>query len=135
MERISEEQQINMPESSTGVFRVVLFKIENVKAYRAYCEKYGDEKGNGIIELMKRSVAENLLETEVMAMLDEDTIVTLIEKGTYKKKSERIITMFRNNVKRYYKEEDWKKGYISGNKKNGEYKKYPLIDICSERVI
>ena len=28
-------------------FRAVVFKYENYKAYSAYCEKYGDEKGIG----------------------------------------------------------------------------------------
>lgn len=54
--------------------RVVLFKFENYKSYRAYCRKYGDEKGDEIIDMMKDVVAENLLKTETMAMLDADTM-------------------------------------------------------------
>lgn len=40
-------------------FRDVLLKYEGYKAYSAYCEKYGDEKGDQIIEVMKNVIDQN----------------------------------------------------------------------------
>ncbi len=39
-----------------------MFTFENYKAYNAYCEKYGDENGDKIIEEMHHTVAQNLSE-------------------------------------------------------------------------
>ena len=118
-----------------GEFRVVLFKFENYKYYRAYCRKYGDEKGDEIIDMLKDVIAENLLNTETMAMLDADTVVAVMEKSNYKIKSESIINMFRNRIRGYYRKEDLESGYLEGTNKHGEKRKYPLIDICCESVV
>lgn len=94
-------------------YRVVLFKFESYKAYSMYCEKYGDEKGNKIIEVMENIVENNLLEEEKAIFLGEDGILTVLEKQNYKIKCEIIANMFRNRVQDYYQEEDIEKGYIS----------------------
>lgn len=120
---------------NSGEFQVVLFKIANYKSYRAYCAKYGDEKGDAIIDLMKTIVSENLSETDTMAMLDEETIVCIVEKDNCKILCETIVNGFRNQIGKYYNKEDFRQGYIEGTNKHGKYKMYPLIDLCSERII
>lgn len=119
----------------SGEFRVVLFHFENCKSYRAYCEKYGYEKGDEVMNMLKELVAGTLTEAETMAMLDEETIVTVIEKENYLIQCATIINMFRWKIREYYEYEDWERGFIEGTNKRGERKKYPLIDLCSERVI
>lgn len=116
-------------------FRAVLFKFESYKAYDAYCEKYGDEKGDKIIEVMQNVVEQNLSEEETAILLDEDNILMVLEKQNYKIKCEIIVNMFKNRMQEYYQKEDLEKGYIEGKNKHGEKKKYPLINICSERVV
>lgn len=116
-------------------FRAVLFKFESYKAYVAYCEKYGDEKGDKIIDVMQNVIEENLSEEETAILLDGDNILTVLGKQNYKIKCEIIANMFRNRMQEYYQKEDVEKGYIEGKNKHGEKKKYPLIDICSERVV
>lgn len=115
--------------------RLVLFKIENYKSFRAYCLKYGDEKGDRIIRMMKTIIADQLSKTEVMAMLDEETVVCVIEKENYKIKCETIINVFRRQMKEFYEKTDWERGYMTGRNKHGANKKYPLVSICSERVV
>lgn len=127
--------RMKLQNNGTGEFRVVLFKVENYKSYRAYCRKYGDEMGDKVIGMMKDSVAVNLAETETMAMLDSDTIVAVLEKENYKIKCEAVANMFRNKMIDFYTKEDWEQGYIEGVNKHGEAKNYSLIDICSERVV
>lgn len=122
-------------DNGVGEFKVVLFKIENYKAFRAYRKKYGDRKGDEIIRMIKMVVAENLSETETMAMLDEDTIVSVLEKDNCRIKCETITNIFRNRLRDYYDKEDWANGYVAGLNKHGEPKRYPLIDICSEKVV
>lgn len=114
---------------------VVLFKIDSSKSYRAYCEKYGDEKGDAVIGMMKEVVADHLSDMETMAMLDANTIVAVMEKGDYKVKGAAIAHRFRTEIKEYYAKEDLERGYLEGSNKRGEKKKYALIDIYSEREI
>lgn len=116
-------------------FRVNLFRFSSYKAYCAYCEKYGDEKGDRILEMLKNVVEENLSETESAIILDEETVLAVLEKKNCKIKNEIIVTMFGNKIKEYYEKEDIEKGYIEGKNKRGELKKYPLINVCSERVV
>ena len=121
--------------TETKEFRAVLFKFESYKAYVAYCEKYGDEKGDKIIDVMQNVIEENLSEEETAILLDEDNILTVLGKQNYKIKCEIIANMFRNRMQEYYQKEDLEEGYIEGKNKHGEKKKYPLINICSERVV
>ena len=121
--------------SDIGEFRLVLFKMENYKSYLAYCEKYGDEKGDEIVDVMRKVVADNLADTETMAMLDKDTVVTVLEKGDHKIKCSAIASMFRYRIREYYTKEDWDRGCIEGTNKRGEKRMYPLINIYSEKLI
>ncbi len=122
-------------DDGSSLFRVVLFRFEKYKSYCAYCEKYGDEKGDEIIHMLKTVIAENLSETETMAMLDKDTIVAIIAKSHCKIVRETIVNLFRKRIREYYAQEELKKGYIESINEHGENKKYDLIDICSERII
>ncbi len=122
-------------DNSSSVFRVVLFKFEKYKSYCAYCDKYGDEKGDEVIQMLKTVIVENLSEEETMAMLDADTIVAIIAKKHCKIVSETITNSFRKKIKEYYTKEDLEKGYIENTNEHGENKKYALIDICSERIV
>lgn len=130
-----KETLVRMPEVGDGEFRAVLFKVDNYKSYRAYCRKYGDEKGDQFIAALKDVVVSNLSETETMAMLDADTMLAVLEKENYKMKCETILSTFRNKSAEFYTKEDWEKGVIEGANKRGEYKEYELIEICSERVV
>ena len=127
--------KVKKQEDVTKEFRVVLFKLENYKAYGAYCEKYGDEKGDEVLEVMQSVVEQNLGENEEAIVLGEDGILTVLEKPDYKIKCEIITNMFGNKVRDYYQKEDLEKGCIEGRNKHGESKRYPLISICSERVV
>lgn len=116
-------------------YRAVLFKLENYKAYSAYCEKYGDDKGEEVIALLKNVIEQNLTEGESAVVLDEEMVLSVFEKKDYKLKGEIIVTMFSNRVNELYEHKDIEKGYIEAKNKHGEIKKYPLISICSERVV
>lgn len=116
-------------------YRAVLFKFESYKAYSVYCEKYGDEKGDKIIEVMQNVVEQNLSEEETAIHLGEDNILTVLEKQNYKMKCEIIENTFRNRIREYYQKEEIEKDCMEGKNKHGENKTYPLIRICSERVV
>lgn len=114
--------------------RVVLFKLENDKAYRAYCRKYGDEKGDAVIEMLKETVVGNVSEKETVTMLDADTIVAIVKKGNCKLLCETIASAFRRKIRQFYGNEDLEKGYMDGTNKHGGMRQYPLIDIATERI-
>lgn len=121
--------------TGTKEFRTVLFKMESYKAYNAYCEKYGDEQGDKLLDVMKNVVEQNLSEEETAIILGEDSILAVLEKENYKIKCDIIINMFKNKSQAYYQSDDVEKGYVEGKNKHGEIKKFPLINICSERVV
>ena len=50
-------------------------------------------------------------------------------------KCELVASVFKNRMHDYYQIKDMKKGYIAGRDKNGEKKKYPIINIRSEIVV
>lgn len=54
--------------------------INHYKSYRAYCEKYGNKKGDALIGMLKDVIIGNLSENETIAMLDADTVVSIIKK-------------------------------------------------------
>lgn len=85
--------------------------------------------------MMKAVVENSLSEKETMAMLDRDTIVAVVDKGSFKTKCEMIINKFRNRIAYYYEKEDFERGYLEGKNRHGEIKKYPLLEMCSERVV
>lgn len=119
----------------TNEYRVVLFRLENIKAYSKYCEKYGDERADKIIELVKSVVEQNLSEDEKSVYLALDGTIAVLNKQDYKIKCELIINAFKNCIQKYYSDEEYKKGYIEGTNKRGELKKYPIMELCSERLV
>ncbi len=119
----------------TKKFRAVLFTFDNYKAYNAYCEKYGDEKGDMIIEEMHNTVVQNLSEDETASFLEEDRILTILEKQNCKLKCDLIASVFRNRMQDYYQINDIKRGYIVCKDKNGDKKKYPIINLHFEIVV
>lgn len=127
--------KLKRPEGEMKEFRAVLFKFESYKAYSAYCEKYGDQNGDKILKVMQNIIEQNLTEEEKAIILGEDCILTVLEKPNYKMKCEIIENMFRSRIEEYYPEEDIRKGCVEVEKKHGGNKKYPLIHICSERVV
>lgn len=135
--KYNDKKNAKVKKYSTGTkeFRAVLFKFESDKAYGAYCEKYGDEKGDKLIEVMQNVVEQNLSEEETAIFLSKDNILVILEKQNYKVKCEMIANMFRNRMKEWYQKEDVEKGYMEGKNKHGENKKYALVSICSERVV
>ena len=119
----------------TKEFRAVLFRFENYKSYDVYCEKYGNENGDKLIELMKNVVEQNLSEEETALFMSEDNILVIFEKENYKVKCEIIENMFKKRIQEYYPKEDIQKDCIEWKNKHGENKKYSLVNICSERVV
>ena len=61
--------------------------------------------------------------------------MVILEKQNYRVTCEIIANMFRNRMQEYYQKKDIEKGYIEGKNKHGENKRYPLINICSERGV
>ncbi len=115
--------------------QVVLFKFESYKAYNAFCEKYGDEKGNMFLQAMQKIIEQNLSDKEAAFVIRDDSIVTILEKRNYELKCEMISNMFRNKTQEYYQNEDIEKGYIEKKNKHGEKKKYPFVSISFECLI
>lgn len=112
--------------SSQTEYRVVLFTFDSRKAFNTYCEKYGDEAGDKLNELLEQIVVQNLSENEHAIRLGEDGVLVVFEKPGHKTKCEIIQTAFRTRVLDYYSEEDQKGGCLD---------RHPLLSLCAERVV
>ncbi len=114
---------------------VMLFELASTKAYRAFCTKYGDAKGEEVLRIMKETIDENLSDTETLSILSEDSMVAIITKENHKLKCETILTIFRNRLQNFYSAQDWENEYIEGTNKHGDAKRYPLIELHMDRII
>lgn len=112
----------------------VIFSIGNYKAYGAYCEKYGDDKGDEMLNLLKETVISNLTNGETAVMLNRDTVLAAVDKDDCRVKCETIVNVFEKECRKLYSEDDLNKGYIEGVNKHGEKKRYPMVFISSEQI-
>lgn len=135
IQKFNRKTNIRMNHADQKDFHAVLFQFSSSKAYQMYCEKYGDEKGDEIIKLLQTIVNQNLSEAETAVILNGTTLLAAMEKGNEKLRCEIISNMFDKEIERYYTEEDFKQGYLECQNKHGNTKKYPLITICSERLL
>lgn len=127
--------QMNRYYNGQKRFCAVLFKFDNYKTYNLYCEKYGDQKGDSLTDLLKNIINQNLSEEECAVLMSSDTILTILQEETYKIKCESIINMFEKESRNYYDKEVLQKGYLDCKNKRGKRKKLSLITVCSERLV
>lgn len=129
------KKKVNNLDIERKEYRVILFKTDSVKAYNKYCEKYGDEKADKVIELLHSVVEQNMSENEKAICLGVDGTLAVLDKKDYKMKCEIIADAFRTRLQSYYTDEEWNKGYIDWQNKRGECKTYPIIGISFERIV
>ena len=96
--------------------------------------KYGDDKGDEMLNLLKETVISNLTNGETAVMLNRDTVLAAVDKDDCRVKCETIVNVFEKECRKLYSEDDLNKGYIEGVNKHGEKKRYPMVFISSEQI-
>ena len=123
---MSKKEKRTAPVDLPKEYRVVVMHFAKHKSYRVYCKKYGTKKGEEIITLLHDLISSRLQNQEFVFWLDPDTALLTLEKELELSFSEKIIP--------FYLPEDLERGYIKAENKHGETKRYPIIELASERI-
>ena len=115
-------------------YRVVVMHFAKHKSYRVYCKKYGTKKGEEIITLLHDLISSRLQNQEFVFWLDPDTALLTLEKERYRSVCEELELSFSEKIIPFYLPEDLERGYIKAENKHGETKRYPIIELASERI-
>ena len=127
-------EQETTPVDLPKEYRVVVMHFAKHKSYRVYCKKYGTKKGDEIITLLHDLISSRLQNQEFVFWLDPDTALLTLEKERYRSVCEELELSFSEKIIPFYLPEDLERGYIKAENKHGETKRYPIIELASERI-
>lgn len=111
-------------------FAMLYLDLDNFKAYN---DVYGFSNGDEIIKFTAKTIIKNVHSKEddnnFVGHIGGDDFIAIIEDSDYEKICQNIILEFDKNVKKYFSEEDLKKGYLEVPNRKGIIEEFPLITI------
>ena len=113
----------------------VVFNIKGYKSFTAYCEKYGDDKGDELLELFRNIIKNNMEDGETAVVLGKDKVMAAVDRESSRIKCEKIENEFEKESIKLYDEDDISNGYINGHNKHGDKKKYLFVEMESECLV
>ena len=131
---MSKKEKRTTPVDLPKEYRVGVMHFAKHKSYRVYCKKYGTKKGEEIITLLHDLISSRLQNQEFVFWLDPDTALLTLEKERYRSVCEELELSFSEKIIPFYLPEDLERGYIKAENKHGETKRYPIIELASERI-
>ncbi len=121
--------------SYTGDYKVVIVKIGKQKSLSAYAKKYGEERCKDLINQLGVCIKDFLVENECIKWIEDDTVLLVLEKMRCDNICEQIKSTFDMNMERFYSVEELEKGYIWSFNRQGEDKKFPVVEVKYEVII
>jgi len=116
--------------SNNENFSMMYFDLDNFKAYN---DVYGFIKGDEIIKFTAKVILKNVhtdeYEDSFVGHIGGDDFIAIVSNKDCEEICQSIIADFDSNVKRYYTEEDNKKGYIEVANRKGIVEQFPLTSI------
>lgn len=118
-------------------FGVLYFDLDNFKAYN---DIYGFLQGDEIIKftaktIVKNTHAEGNLNSFVGHIGGDDFIAIVGHDSNYEKICQDVIAEFDMGIKKYFSEEDYKRGYLEVANRKGILEQFPLTSISIGVVI
>lgn len=111
-------------------FSMLYFDLDNFKAYN---DVYGFMKGDEIIKFTAKVILKNVhteeYEDSFVGHIGGDDFIAIVSNKDSENICQNILADFDINVKRYYTEEDEKKGYIEVANRRGIVEQFPLTSI------
>ena len=111
-------------------FSVLYLDLDNFKAYN---DVYGFLKGDEIIKFTAQIILKNVHTTEgcdsFVGHIGGDDFVAIVGNVDYESICQSIIAEFDEGVKRFFNEEDNKKGYIEVANRKNVMEQFPLTSI------
>lgn len=124
-------KQVMFPEEDV---QVILFHVEDGKAWKGFRKKYGDEKLLEVLQEMDAIVRQHLQKNEYGRQIDSRTYLAIVRKERQSIVCESVYQSFARHMHDWYTEEENKHGYVKAMTKKGEQKKYPLLHVEAEVI-
>lgn len=122
--------------SKNEEFSVLYLDLDNFKAYN---DVYGFLKGDQIIEFTAQTIVkcvhEMFIENSFIGHIGGDDFIAIVPSSDVDEICQTIIAYFDKNVKKFFTEEDAKKGYIEVENRKGVIEQFPLTSISIGVVI
>lgn len=112
-------------------FVVLYLDLDNFKAYN---DVYGFLKGDEIIKFTARVICENVnydrkYDQFIGHIGGDDFVAVLGKEADYEKVCQNIIDKFDKEVKKFFTEEDAKRGFLKVKNRKGKMETFPLTSI------
>ncbi len=111
-------------------FVMLYIDLDNFKAYN---DVYGFSNGDEIIKFTAKTIIKNVHTKEddnnFVGHIGGDDFIAIVEDDDYEKICQNIIIEFDKNVKKYFLEDDIKKGYLEVPNRKGIIEEFPLTTI------
>lgn len=124
------ENELKRRIASKGVYAVLYVDLDNFKAYN---DKYGFMNGDEVIkftaEVMQSAISEYGKRGDFLGHIGGDDFVAVVDYENAKKIGRTIVKIFDKEIKKYYNEDDIKKGSIRILNRKGRMEKYPIMTI------
>lgn len=111
-------------------FVMLYFDLDNFKAYN---DVYGFLQGDEIIKFTARTIINNVHakdeDNNFVGHIGGDDFMAIIEDKEYEKICQNIIIEFDKHIRKYFTEEDVRKGYLEVPNRKGIIEEFPLTSI------
>jgi len=101
--------------------------------FKAYNDRYGYAMGSEVIKATAEIIERNLKKAgspdDFLGHIGGDDFVIITSPSRYTDLCQVILDDFDRNIKKYYTEEDLKKGYIPGKTRMGSKERFPIMTL------
>ncbi len=111
-------------------FVMLYLDLDNFKAYN---DTYGFSQGDEVIKFTARTIVNNVHSKEednnFVGHIGGDDFIAIVEDKDYEKICQNIILEFDKNIKKYFNEDDIKRGFLEVPNRKGIIEEFPITSI------
>ena len=109
-------------------YTMLYIDLDNFKAYN---DTYGFSKGDEIIKFTAKLILKNVMKNEdnFVGHIGGDDFVAISEDDDYENICQNIIAEFDTQVKKFFTEEDFMRGYLEVENRKGIIEEFPITSI------
>lgn len=109
-------------------YTMLYIDLDNFKAYN---DTYGFSKGDEIIKFTAKLILKNVMKNEdnFVGHIGGDDFVAISEDDDYENICQNIIAEFDTQVRKFFSEEDYSRGYLEIENRKGIIEEFPITSI------
>lgn len=128
---IEIQNEIKRRFKSENTFAILYLDLDNFKAYN---DVYGFSMGDELLKHTASSITDVIFEKCIsmdpfVGNIGGDDFIAIINKGNYEEICEEVIESYERELKEFFVDEDFKKGYLEVANRRGIFEKFPLTTI------